>query len=304
MSVQERIEQLVIGNEVVLFMKGTRAAPQCGFSASVVAILDDYLKEYVTVDVLSEGDVREGVKQYSKWPTLPQLYVSGRFVGGSDIVKEMRESGELSQLLGAKPRETTVPEISVTDRAAEALLRFAEGKGKPTVRLEIDPDYRNGLAFDAPTARDLVIELAPFTLVMDSATARRADGLEVDWIETPDGGGFKIKNPNEPPSVRQLSVIELKEMLDAGKPLWLFDVRTPEERELAKFDDSTLLDADGKAQLDALDRDTALVLYCHHGIRSQVAAEHCLRMGFREVYNLAGGLEAWADQVDPSFPRY
>jgi monothiol glutaredoxin len=97
-----RIADLVKKNDVVLFMKGTALFPQCGFSSRAVAILDHLGATYETVDVLQDAEIRQGIKEYSNWPTIPQLYVRGEFVGGSDIMMEMFESGELQQLIGAE----------------------------------------------------------------------------------------------------------------------------------------------------------------------------------------------------------
>jgi monothiol glutaredoxin len=99
---KERIDALLKSNDVVLFMKGTALFPQCGFSSRAVAILDHLGSKYETVDVLQDQEIRQGIKEYSDWPTIPQLYVKGEFVGGSDIMMEMFESGELQQLVGAK----------------------------------------------------------------------------------------------------------------------------------------------------------------------------------------------------------
>ncbi len=96
---QGRIAETVKANDIVLFMKGTPLFPQCGFSSRAVAILDHLGVEYASVDVLQDQGVRQGIKQYSDWPTVPQLYVKGEFVGGSDIMMEMYEAGELTQLL-------------------------------------------------------------------------------------------------------------------------------------------------------------------------------------------------------------
>ena len=95
-----RIEEIVQSNDVVLFMKGTELFPQCGFSSRAVAILDHLGVGFQTVDVLQDPEIRQGIKAYSDWPTIPQLYVKGEFVGGSDIMMEMFESGELQQLVG------------------------------------------------------------------------------------------------------------------------------------------------------------------------------------------------------------
>jgi monothiol glutaredoxin len=97
---KQRIAEMVGKNDVVLFMKGTPLFPQCGFSSRAVAILDHLAVPYETVDVLQDPEIRQGVKDYSDWPTVPQLYVKGQFVGGSDIMMEMFESGELKDLVG------------------------------------------------------------------------------------------------------------------------------------------------------------------------------------------------------------
>ena len=97
---KERIDALVKSNDIVLFMKGTALFPQCGFSSRAVAILDHLGVPFETVDVLQDQEIRAGIKDYSDWPTIPQLYVKGEFVGGSDIMMEMFESGELQQLVG------------------------------------------------------------------------------------------------------------------------------------------------------------------------------------------------------------
>ena len=99
---KERIDALVNSNDVVLFMKGTALFPQCGFSSRAVAILDHLGVPFETVDVLQDQEIRQGIKDYSDWPTIPQLYVKGEFVGGSDIMMEMFEAGELQQLMKDK----------------------------------------------------------------------------------------------------------------------------------------------------------------------------------------------------------
>lgn len=100
-NANERIDALVKSNDVVLFMKGTALFPQCGFSSRAIAILDHLGTPYETVDVLQDQEIRQGIKEYSDWPTIPQLYVKGEFVGGSDIMMEMFESGELKSMVAA-----------------------------------------------------------------------------------------------------------------------------------------------------------------------------------------------------------
>jgi monothiol glutaredoxin len=99
MSANERIDTLVKNNNVVLFMKGSPLFPQCGFSSKAIAILDHLNVAYESVDVLQDMEIRQGIKEYSDWPTIPQLYVKGEFLGGSDIMMEMYEAGELQELV-------------------------------------------------------------------------------------------------------------------------------------------------------------------------------------------------------------
>ena len=99
---RERIDEIVNRSDVVLFMKGSALFPQCGFSSRAVAILDHLGVPFETVDVLQDAEIRQGIKEYSDWPTIPQLYVKGEFVGGSDIMMEMFQAGELQQLIEDK----------------------------------------------------------------------------------------------------------------------------------------------------------------------------------------------------------
>lgn len=102
MSATDQIKQTVDSNDVVLFMKGTKMMPQCGFSSKVAGVLNYMGVEFADVNVLADADIRQGIKDFSDWPTIPQLYVKGEFVGGCDIVTEMTLSGELDQLFDAK----------------------------------------------------------------------------------------------------------------------------------------------------------------------------------------------------------
>ena len=107
-DVNQRISDEVNGNDVVLFMKGTPVFPQCGFSATVVQVLSLMGVKFKGVDVLTDDEIREGIKAYSSWPTIPQLYVKGEFLGGCDIIREMYEAGELPEVLAEKGIATTV----------------------------------------------------------------------------------------------------------------------------------------------------------------------------------------------------
>lgn len=100
MSVQDKIKQQISENDIILYMKGNAELPMCGFSARAVNILKSCGAKFTTVDVLKDEEIRQGIKIYSNWPTIPQLYIKGEFVGGSDIIAEMFEAGELQELIG------------------------------------------------------------------------------------------------------------------------------------------------------------------------------------------------------------
>jgi monothiol glutaredoxin len=100
-DIMEKIGAAVRENKIMIFMKGNRTFPQCGFSAATVAIFDQLGVPYATADVLSDPELRDGIKQYSNWPTIPQVYIDGKFVGGCDIIRELHESGELEPMVKA-----------------------------------------------------------------------------------------------------------------------------------------------------------------------------------------------------------
>jgi monothiol glutaredoxin len=298
-----RIRSLIASDRVVLFMKGRREAPQCGFSATVVGILDQVLPEYATVDVLAEPAIREGIKVYSEWPTIPQLYVGGEFVGGCDIVQEMHADGSLFEALGVEAPAVKPPAVHLGDAAVEALRALAARSDGSPLHLRMDARHRAGMWFGPAEAGELEVEADGITLRMDPLTASRADGLRIDAEQTAEGPAFRITPAGVEP-VREMDVQELRRHLDEGLAMELLDVRTPEERATAHIEGSRLLDEHEAARLEGLDRGTRLVFHCHHGGRSRAAAEHFAALGFREVYNVTGGIDAWSREVDPSVPRY
>jgi monothiol glutaredoxin len=308
-STRAKIQALVTNDRVVVFMKGVRRSPQCGFSASVVDLLDGWLDNYATIDVLADPELRDGVKAFSDWPTIPQLYVDGEFVGGADIVRELEDSGELGGTLGAGPPQA--PQITITPLAAaqfQAAFDSPDVDKQDVLRLTIDARFRNDLSIGARKPDDLEVQSNGVTMVVDRRSARRARGLTIDFIDGNDGAGFKIDNPNAPPEVRELPVTELARKLEQAKHegarLHLYDVRSEDERELARIEGAVLLDADTADAIAELPRDTPLYFHCHHGIRSLAAGQHFVEQGFVAVYNVSGGIDAWSQQVDPAVPRY
>jgi len=303
-AVRTRIEQILSSGKVVLFMKGNRRAPACGFSSRTVDALDELLPDYVTIDILADETLREAMKAYSSWPTFPQLYVDGKLVGGADIVTEMHAAGELAASVGTKgPMPVETPEVMLTEAAVDAFVAYAETT-PAKVRVEIDRAFDTVLDLASPRPLDLILDMGRVLLAMDAASARRADGMTIDFVRTGSTEGFKIENPNAPPKVRALPVQGLAQMLASNKPMLLLDVRTEDERDIVKLEGSVRFSSDDPEILDEVDRAMPIVLYCHHGVRSRAAAEHVIRLGFREVYNVTGGIDAWSQQVDPSAPRY
>ena len=304
-ELRAQIERTLAQHKVVLFMKGSRHMPRCGFSAQVVSILDGYSVEYHTVDVLSDSALREGIKEFGSWPTIPQLYFQGSLIGGSDIVKQLDESGELLPTLGMQAVEIKAPEITISSGAIAA-IRGACQEAEPGqhLRMELKQSGRTiDMYFDKPQPTDFRVESGGLTLLFDRASARLANGIAIDFVDGPQGG-FKIDNPNLPARVRQLGPGELKAKLDQKMPIRVYDVRGDQERALAGLAVARPFDAQALAELEGLPKDTPLVFICHHGLRSQTAAEQILQRGFRNVYNLRGGIDAWSTEVDPSVPRY
>ena len=304
-ATRDQIRSLIEGNEVLLFMKGNREAPQCGFSATVVGILDSFLASYQTFDVLSDPELREGIKEYSAWPTIPQLYVRGEFLGGCDIIKELQASGELAEKLGIEISEVEAPAIGISEAAATALERaMVDAPPGSVLHLGIDARYRSSL-FLAPAADGEIEVVCNATAIrMDPLTARRAEEARIDVAETPDGPAFQVHLPTAPQLVQPMSVKDLKRRLDAGERFEFIDVRTPEERATASIPGSLLVTDDQVRRLESLPKDRMLVFHCHHGGRSQSAAEHFAALGFTNVHNVVGGIDAWSLEIDPEVPRY
>ena len=173
-ELKQEIETLLQSNPVVLFMKGSKNFPQCGFSATVVGILKETgVREFRDVNILQRADLRDGMKEYASWPTFPQLYVNGEFVGGCDIVKEMFASGELYGVLGKEPPEVKQPTITVTEAARRAIQAAAEGE-QGALRVEISPQFEYALSIDEPQAGDLTIDVGGLSLLIDRQSASRA----------------------------------------------------------------------------------------------------------------------------------
>ncbi len=302
-ATRSRIESLLSGHRVVLFMKGSRGAPQCGFSAATTDRLDTLLDDYATVDVLADEEIRAGIKTFGNWPTIPQLYVDGELVGGADIVQSMFDSGELHRLLGVAGPDRTPPQIQITDAAAARVGSALAEAGDARLFLVIDARFQPQFQLREAGANDIVTVANGLEIRFDVASAPRARDARIDWTSTPHGEGLAIFLPAAPQALKSLDVHGLKRRLDAGD-IMVIDVRPDRERAIAPFAGAEILTPDSHTRLTALPRDTALAFICHHGNASRSAAEHFREHGFTNLWNVEGGIDAWAAEIDPSVPRY
>ena len=301
---RNRIETLLASQRVVLFMKGNRRAPACGFSAAAIGRLDDITDDYETFDVLSDEAMRQGIKDYGNWPTIPQLYVDGELVGGSDIIQGMHDSGELHALLGAQAPDRTPPQISISDRAVEVIRQSLSNNENAHLLLAIDAKFQPQFQMlEKLTGSEIVAQSNGLDVYFDLASAQRARGASIDWVKSGHGEGLSIHLPLGPQPIRSLDVQKLRERMTAGD-ITVIDVRPLSHREFAPFGGAHVLDDASHATLTALPKDTPLAFLCHHGNSSRQAAEYFRGQGFKALWNIEGGVDAWARDVDPSFPRY
>ena len=302
-SVREKIESHLKSNKVVLFMKGTPRQPQCGFSARTVAALDSVWPDYAHVNVLADEEIREGIKLYSNWPTIPQLYINGELVGGCDIVLGMLNSGELHQALGLEEPDRTPPQITVTDAAVEKIREAMRGHEGVALHFQVDANWESQFNLGPVQGGEIVTESNDIKVYMDIATAPRVRGARIDWVKTMTGEGLAVDLPAAPPPVRQMTVQELAEKLSTGQVL-LVDVRSAEDRARASIEAAAVLDESMMDKLARMPRDTELAFICHSGNSSMGAAEYFRKQGFTRVNNVAGGIDAWSREIDPGVPRY
>ena len=303
-DVRERIESTIRSDQVVLFMKGTREQPQCGFSATLIGILEKLTPNYTTVNVLEDPHIRDGIKEYSSWPTIPQLYVGQEFMGGCDIVKQMFNSGDLHTALGVEPPDRTPPAVHISSDAADAIRDAVEGQPGTFIHLSIDASWNHQFALGPAEGHEVKTESNGIEILLDLDSAQRAKGLSIDMTESLQGRGFSIDNPNAPPPVKTITALELKEMMTAAPNLRLFDVRDDLERDKAKIEGSILLDEAAVDLIGSLPKDEPLFFHCHFGPRSQSAADHFRAKGYTNLFNVIGGIDSWSQDVDPSVPRY
>lgn len=302
-ALRARIDSVLAAHAVVLFLKGTPSAPQCGFSARAVAALDATGADYAHVNVLADPEIREGIKAYGDWPTIPQLYIHGELLGGADIISQMAGSGELHAALGLPAPDRSPPSITISPAAAQMLRKALEDAGPGyALQIEIDRGYNARLQLADQDDAAIVAESEGIRAQFDLVSAQRARGLSIDWADDARGKGLVIDNPNAPPKVGSLTPAQARAQVDAGS-LTIIDVRPAQERALAQIPVASRNFDDGVEEIEALPKDMPLAFLCQAGARSQQAAEHFRALGFTKVYNIAGGTNAWAE-IDATVARY
>jgi monothiol glutaredoxin len=215
-------------------MKGTRHAPQCGFSAAAADRLNALLDDYASVDVLADEEIRTGIKTFGNWPTIPQLYVGGELVGGSDIIQSMFDSGELHRLLGVAEPDRTPPTLTVTDAAVEK-IRAALGDAEDAkLFLVVDGRFQPQFQLREAGANDIVAVANGLEIHFDAASAQRARGAQIDWTKTPHGEGLAIFLPQAPQVIKPIDVHALARRIHAGD-IVVVDVRPDADRAIASF---------------------------------------------------------------------
>ncbi len=303
-AVRARIDALLQANRAVLFMKGVPSMPQCGFSAKAVSALDALEAQYAHVDVLSDPEIREGIKAYGDWPTIPQLYINGELVGGSDIIGQMVNSGELHTALGLPAPDRTPPSITITPAALKMIRQaIADAGGEVALLVDVDRSFRTRLNLGPADADAIATEVEGVRVQFDLAGARRAEGLTIDFADDMRGKGLVIDNPNAPQPVAMISPADTDAKVRSGEVV-LVDVRPPEERAIASVPVAYRTFDEGREAIEALPKDTAIAFMCHGGGRAGRTAEEFRALGFRNVFNVEGGIVAWSETVDPSIPKY
>lgn len=300
---RQRIESIINQDRVVLFMKGNPKSPMCGFSAKTTGLLDGLLESYTTFDVLQDPEIREGIKVFSDWPTIPQLYIDQELVGGCDIVTAMFNNGELHELLGVAKPDRTPPEITITDAAAGKIREAMQGHDDAALHFQVDANWQSQFNLAPGQGHEISAESNGIRVLFDVASAGRARGAVIDWVSSLQGEGLTISLPSAPAPIHQMNVQELKQKLESDEVI-LVDVRTDDERAIASIAGARAMDADLMNELEAMPKDSPIAFVCHTGKRSQVAAEHFRKLGFDRISNVAGGIDAWSKEIDPEVPLY
>ena len=291
---KQSIENLVNNNTCVLFMKGNPQYPQCGFSSNTVKILQELVGDkFSYCNVLEDQNIREGIKEYGNWPTIPQLYINKELIGGNDIVTEMYNTGELQTLLDLPLPVKEPAAISITEKAQENIRKGIQNIGSKVLMLSIDSQYNTRFSIEEAKGYEIISHVEDIKIYMDVGTAKRANGLEIDWVEDLQGAGLVIKNPNEPKKIKQITKQDLMDGIQRGKYPNIYDVR-PENMFLAQsIPGSKRLDKEGMQEIESFSKETPLVFVCNVGKTSQETCDFYRKKGYTNINNLIGGVSNW-----------
>lgn len=288
-ELRSKLQGMVDSHDVVLFMKGTRQQPQCGFSNRVVGILEELEIDYQTYNVFSDPDIRSGMKDFSQWPTFPQLYIKQEFVGGCDLVTEMMQSGELPGMLGVKFEEIEPPTIYCSPNIL-SLFKESLAQHDGGIHLDVSKNFQYDI-FIGPKNKDqieTIVDGIPFYLSRGSA--KRANGISLDFKDG-DNGGVLIDNPNEP-TFQDIAVSDVESWLADNPGAKVYQIGVGAD---AILPFATAFDAVAHQEIDSLGKDHPIAFMCMMGVRSQQAAKTLAFQGYNNVYNIVGGLNAWQD---------
>lgn len=291
----QRIEKMLDENPVFLFMKGNPQTPMCGFSSNTVKILKDMIGDnFGSFNVLDDPEIREGIKTYGQWPTIPQLYVNKELVGGNDIISEMFNTGELHELLNLTQPDRTAPTIGISDEALNHIKDGLKDMGDHQLFLSVDDEFNTRFSLEMPKGYEIIADVGDLKVYMDIGTAKRSNGIEISWQDELQGSGLRIKNPNEPPPVQDLSVAELQDWLatEVENPL-VYDVRSADKIAEGTVGHAVRLDKAAIELIETMDKETPMVFVCQVGQSSMSAAEFFRKKGYTKTFNLTGGYNAW-----------
>ena len=200
------------------------------------------------------------------------------------------------------------PTIVVEPEAAEilagALSQAREQDPAVTLQLDVDDRWQHQFSIGESDSHDTLVVAGEIEIAVSERGLARVDGLRIAVDGSSGSNQLVLDNPNAPPAVQQADVQDIRKRLDDGELVHVFDVRPPAELAMASLAEATSLDGAGVELLKTLPKETPIAFLCHHGVRSQQAAEHFRLEGFKDVYNIAGGIDAWSQLVDASVPRY
>lgn len=217
----------------------------------------------------------------------PLLCIRGGLVGGIEAVRQLESLGQLRELLSS-PDAPLPPQIALSKAAAEEFRRALVEPGQ-CIRIAITAEYEHDLSLDTEQPDDVRLVLGDVPLLLDAESATRAEGLAIDWVETPDGDhAFRMDNPNRPEPVHLIDRAWLAANADK-LDFFVIDARTRAEYEAGHLSQARLLDATLIDELERLSHDTPLLFYCNGGVRSKKAAQRYLELGFAKVYCLSEG---------------